>query len=131
MVLSNRILLVDDEEEFLHMLAERLSRLGFMVEKALQGAEALVLLGQKTFDAVVVDVLMPEMDGLETLKRIKEAHPSTEVILLTGHGSLETALRGMRNGAFDYFIKPCDPDRLAERIQRAREKKEIEEKEEG
>jgi len=130
-VLSNRILLVDDEEEFLHMLAERLSRLGFMVEKALQGAEALVLLGQKTFDAVVVDVLMPEMDGLETLKRIKEAHPSTEVILLTGHGSLETALRGMRNGAFDYFIKPCDPDRLAERIQRAREKKEIEEKEEG
>lgn len=92
--------------------------------------DALVLLAKNAYDAVVVDVLMPEMDGLETLEHIKEAYPSTEVILFTGHGSVETALRGMKSGAFDYLIKPCDPHVLVGRIKRAQERREIDEKEE-
>lgn len=126
-VLTNRLLLVDDDEDFQKNFAQKISALGFRVDAVSSGAEALKRMERTIYDTVILDVLIPETDGIETLRRIKQLHPSTEVILLTGHGSVETALRGMMSGAFDYLVKPCEPDYLKSRIQRAQEKKEIEE----
>ena len=121
------LLLVDDNVDLLRLLKRRLEADGYEVIAVEGGRQALIALERRVPDLAILDVLMPETDGIETLRRIKQLHPSTEVILLTGHGSVETALRGMMNGAFDYLVKPCEPDYLKSRIQRAQEKKEIEE----
>jgi DNA-binding NtrC family response regulator len=126
-----RVLIVDDKEPFRTALAARLEGMGFHVESAEQGEEALKILGREDFCVVILDVIMPGMGGMETLRQIKIHHPVTEVILLTGTGSVETALEGMKKGAFDYLVKPCDPDHLLGRIQRAREKREVERLTEG
>lgn len=103
-----KILIVDDEKDFVEMFSLRLSNQGEKVSTAFSGKEALQVLGKTPIDVVILDIRMPGMDGIETLKKIKAAHPLVEVIMLTGHGSTETAVDGMKSGAFDYLMKPAD-----------------------
>jgi two-component system, OmpR family, response regulator len=117
------ILLVDDEAEFVENLAERLRLRGFITQIAQDGPRALERICSQQFHGVVLDVMMPGMDGLETLKQIKKIDGSVEVILLTGHARTESALEGIRAGAFDYLIKPVDIDELTFRLQDACEKR--------
>jgi DNA-binding NtrC family response regulator len=118
-----KILLVDDEVEFVESLAERLRLRGFITSIAQDGLRALEQICAQQFHGVVLDVMMPGMDGLETLKQIKKIDGSVEVILLTGHARTEAALEGIRAGAFDYLIKPVDIDELTFRLQDACEKR--------
>jgi DNA-binding response OmpR family regulator len=117
------ILLVDDETEFVENLAERLRLRGFTVCIAPDGARALERIRAEPFNGVVLDVMMPGMDGLETLREIKKIDATVEVILLTGHARTQAALEGIREGAFDYLIKPVDIDELSFRLQDACEKR--------
>lgn len=119
------ILLVDDEPDFVENLAERLRLRGFTIHTALNGTDALALMRREQFQGAVLDVMMPGLDGLETLKGIKEIDDTVEVILLTGHARVEVALEGVRAGAFDYLIKPVDIDELSFRLQDACEKREL------
>ncbi len=120
-----KILLVDDEVEFISSLAERLLLRGFKPQVATDGASALELIRSDKFHAVVLDVMMPGRDGLQTLSAIKKVDANVEVVLLTGHTSLETALAGIQAGAFDYLVKPVDVDELAFRLQDACEKRRL------
>ena len=118
-----RILLVDDEKEFVETLAERLRTRGFYVTEAYSGDEALEILKEYNFDVTILDVQMPGMDGIEALGAIKKLKPLTEVLMLTGHGTIETAIEGMKIGAFDFLLKPCKMDVLLEKIKGACERK--------
>lgn len=127
------VLLVDDEASFVETLSKRISKRELKVSSALSGQEALDTLksgdGASNFDVVILDVKMPGMDGLETLAAIKLKHPNLEVIMLTGHATVESAVEGMKAGAFDYLMKPCDIDLLLAKIDRAvLKKREHEEK---
>ncbi len=113
---SPRVLLVDDETDFLESLGQRLRLRGVPALTAASGPEALAILGDQPVDVVVLDVRMPGMDGIETLRRIKEAHPRVEVVMLTGHADLESSLEGMRFGFFDYLTKPVQLPLLIEKI---------------
>lgn len=117
------LLLVDDEEMYLEYLSRRLINRGYEVTKCLSGEEALEKVGRVAFDVVVLDVLLPGIDGIETLREIKRMTPLTEVIMLTGHASLESGIEGMKLGAFDYLRKPCDTAELVSAINHAYEKK--------
>ena len=120
------VLLVDDEEGFVEALARRLDRRGFRVATATSGRAALDFLseeGATRTDVVVLDVKMPGMDGLEALCALKEEHPLIEVIMLTGHATVESAIEGMKQGAFDYLMKPCDMDTLVAKLDQAGQKK--------
>lgn len=114
-----RLLLVDDEEEFVNTLAERLALRGIRAKVAFNGKEALGLLASETFHLVVLDVLLPDMGGLEVLKRIRQDHPGVEVILLTGRGSDQEAREGVALGAFDYLVKPVHLEELISKIREA------------
>ncbi|MCD6305659.1 MAG: response regulator [Deltaproteobacteria bacterium] len=118
-----RVLLVDDEKDFVDALAERLSMRNYDVTVALRGEEALDKLRQYNFDVVILDVRMPGIDGNEVLSEIKRIKPLTEVIMLTGHATVESAIEGMKQGAYDYLIKPCETEDLVTKINRAYEKK--------
>lgn len=117
------VLLVDDEIGFLEALSRRMEKRGLTVSTALSGVEALKKLnsggGPSNFDVVILDVKMPGMDGLETLSKIKHDHPNIEVIMLTGHATVENAIEGMKAGAFDYLMKPCAIDLLVMKVDRA------------
>jgi len=113
------MLLVDDETEFLSLVTRRMARRGVEVTSAESGEQALELLENEEFDVVVLDVRMPGMDGIETLRRIKARHPGTEVVLLTGHADTSSAYTGMQLGAFDYMIKPVAFDELFAKIRDA------------
>jgi DNA-binding NtrC family response regulator len=120
------VLLVDDEVPFVETLVKRLSKRELRVESAHSGPEALEKLaedGPAKTDVVILDVKMPGMDGLEALSRIKEAHPMIEVIMLTGHATVESAIEGMKRGAFDYLMKPCEIDALVTKVGQAAAKK--------
>ena len=121
------VLLVDDEAPFLETLSKRIAKRELKVASASSGQEALDTLktgdGASNFDVVILDVKMPGMDGLETLAAIKLKHPNLEVIMLTGHATVESAIEGMKAGAFDYLMKPCDIDLLLAKIDRAVVKK--------
>jgi len=120
------VLLVDDEEGFIEALARRLGKRGFRIATATSGVMALEALeeeGATKTDVVVLDVKMPGMDGLETLAAIKDHHPLVEVIMLTGHATVESAIEGMKRGAFDYLMKPCDMDILITKLELAGRKK--------
>lgn len=117
------VLLVDDEEEFLRTIIKRLGKRGIDATGATRGEQALELMTESARDVVVLDVKMPGMDGLEVLKRIKTQWPSTEVIMLTGHASVEAAVEGMDRGAFDYLMKPADFEDLLYKLEDAFRKK--------
>lgn len=117
------LLLVDDEADFVETMTKRFRIRKIPVSSASSGAEALQLMESQDFDVVVMDVRMPGMDGLETLKRIRAKHPLTEVIMLTGHASLEAGMQGMNLGAYDYMLKPADFDELLDKVRRAAERK--------
>jgi DNA-binding NtrC family response regulator len=119
------VLLVDDEEEFLRTIIKRLSRRGIEAVGATRGEQALELMTESARDVVVLDVKMPGMDGLEVLKRIKTQWPNTEVIMLTGHASVEAAVEGMDRGAFDYLMKPADFEDLLYKLEDAFRKKSL------
>ena len=114
-----RVLLVDDEEEFVETLAQRLEVRDFDVATALNGADALERLEEREIDVVVLDLQMPGVDGIQVLRKIKERKPLIEVIMLTGHATVETAIEGMKLGAFDFLIKPAETEELLEKIARA------------
>jgi DNA-binding NtrC family response regulator len=118
------ILLVDDEIPFLKTLTRRLARRNLKIITAFSGQEALAQLEKDSkIEVVVLDIRMPGIDGLQTLVEIKKAYPLVEVIILTGHSTMDDAIKGMRLGAFDYLGKPCDIDRLISRLEEAVEKK--------
>jgi len=114
-----QVLLVDDEKDFTDTLGERLLARGFEVRTASSGDEGLALLKEKAPDVVVLDVLMPGKDGVEVLREIKTVNPIVEVIMLTGHGTIETAIEGLKLGAYDYLLKPTDTGELVAKILRA------------
>jgi len=119
-----KILLVDDESPFVEALSKRLTMRELHVSIALSGPEALEKLEQNpSIDVVVLDVKMPGMDGIETLKAIKARYPLIEVIMLTGHATVESAIDGMKDGALDYLMKPCDLDVLMAKVREAKNKK--------
>ena len=115
------ILLVDDDAAFRHVMAGELNRLGYEVSTVGSGEEAVQRVAADEFDVVLLDLRLPAMSGLETLKAIHESTPTVEVIMLTGHGSIDTAIESVRTGAFDYVVKPCPLDELEMRIERALE----------
>ena len=120
MIANTRVLLVDDEKKFVMNLARLLKFRGFDVSTALDGLSALDTLGDdEGFDVVVLDIKMPGMDGLAVLTEIKKKAPSTEVIMLTGHATVESGIQSLRNGAFDYLMKPCDVEELVEKLNEA------------
>ncbi len=125
--IPTRVLIVDDEADFVEMFALRLEQQGEKVSTASSGQEALDVLSEKEIDVVILDIRMPGMDGIETLQEIKNRFPIVEVILLTGHGSTETAVEGMKLGAFDYLMKPADHKEINEKLEQARKKKEEQE----
>ena len=121
------VLFVDDESDFLQTLLKRMRKRDVNASGVGSGEEALMHLAQFPADVVVLDVRMPGMGGIETLRAIKKKTPLTEVVMLTGHASLEVAREGMENGAFDYLMKPVDIDDLLYKIQDAFQKKTIQE----
>jgi DNA-binding NtrC family response regulator len=114
-----KLLLVDDEEPFRNTLAKRLKETGYEVAEAGTGLDALETLAEGGIDIVVLDIQMPGMSGLETLSEIRARHIGTEVIMLTGHGDVSSAVEGMRLGAYDYLMKPCEYEYLVVKIQEA------------
>mgnify|MGYP001606509491 CR=1 FL=1 len=121
------VLFVDDETDFLDTLIKRMSKRKINVTGVKSGEAALEFIqnmpSEQPIDVVVLDVRMPGMDGIQTLKEIKKIAPELEVIMLTGHANLEVAKEGMENGAFDYMMKPADMDDLLLKIQDAYKKK--------
>jgi DNA-binding NtrC family response regulator len=124
-IFSLRLLIVDDEEGFVNVLTKRLVKRGIHVTVALSGTEGLRALHHNEFDAVVLDLKMKDMDGIELLKRIKKNYPAMAVIMLTGHGSERAAQEGMAFGAFDYLTKPCDLEKLIAKITAAAMEKDV------
>lgn len=121
--MKTRVLIVDDEKEFADALTERLRIRDYDVTASPSGEDAVTKIKGYNFDVVILDVAMPGMDGIETLQKIKGIKPLTEVIMLTGHATVETAIEGMKLGAHDYLMKPCETDDLVSKINRAFEKK--------
>ena len=118
-----RLLLVDDEERFLNTTKILLDKRGVETHTATNGLDAMRVLDEHRIDVVILDVKMPGMDGVETLRKIKHRYPLVEVIMLTGHASAESAVEGLKLGAFDYVMKPCDISGLLEKVQEAYDKK--------
>jgi DNA-binding NtrC family response regulator len=122
-----RVLFVDDEVDFLDTLLKRMRKRRVNVSGVKSGEDALKWLSGNAADVVVLDVRMPGMDGIETLRAIKKLNPLVEIIMLTGHANLEVARKGMELGAFDYLMKPIDIDELLYKLQDACKKKSIQE----
>jgi len=118
-----KLLSIDDEPDFLETIVKRLLKRQIDATGVDSGKEALRVLQEQSFDVVILDVRMPGMDGIETLKEIKKRSPLTEVIMLTGHGSIKSGIKGMELGAFDYVIKPADFEELFEKVNQAAERK--------
>jgi DNA-binding NtrC family response regulator len=119
------LLLVDDDTAFRQVMAGELNRLGYQVDAVSTGEEAIRRVATAESDVVLLDLHLPAMGGIETLKAILAAAPATEIIMLTGHGSIDTAIESIRIGAFDYVVKPCPLDELQIRIQRAIERRSL------
>ena len=118
------VLLVDDEVAFVETFAERLELRNFEISKAFSGPEALQVLEEnKNVEVVILDVKMPGMDGIETLADIKKKHPLVEVMMLSGHADVASAIEGMKQGAFDYLMKPVDMDQIIAKVTEAAAKK--------
>jgi two-component system OmpR family response regulator len=122
-----RVLIIDDEPDFLETIVKRLKKRGIDATGVGSGEDALLAIENESFDVAILDMRMPGMDGIETLKEIKHKSPLTEVIMLTGHASVESGMQGMQFGAFDYMIKPADFEELFEKVKQARERKRLHE----
>jgi two-component system NtrC family response regulator len=118
-----KVLLVDDEETLLEYMSKRLVRDGFTVRTSLSGEKGLERANSELFDVAVVDMKMPGMDGVETQRALKKIQPFLQCIVLTGHGSVDTALESGQEDAFRYLLKPIDYDNLVKAIKEAYEKK--------
>lgn len=118
------VMLVDDEVPFVETMTKRLKKRDLRVISAHSGEESLEMLSKnQNLDAVILDVKMPGMDGIDTLKEIKKHYPLIEVIMLTGHATVESAIDGMKQGAFDYLMKPCAIEDLLRKVEGATQKK--------
>jgi DNA-binding NtrC family response regulator len=120
-----KMMLVDDEERFLSTTQKLLSRKGYEVATATSGSEALERLKSQNIHVVILDVKMPGMDGMETLKAIKSQYPLVEVIMLTGHATVESAVEGLKAGATDYLMKPTNLDDLIGKAEEAFAKRQV------
>jgi DNA-binding NtrC family response regulator len=120
---QTKILLVDDEVEFASALAERLQLRGYNVKTANNALEALALIHTHVPDVIILDLKIPGMDGIETLKTIKKIDSTIEVIMLTGHGDVESVAEGMKSGVFEYIMKPVDIGELTVKIDNAMKKR--------
>jgi two-component system OmpR family response regulator len=121
--LHAKVLLVDDEEDFIKTLSQRLEMRGLKVSAATCGEDAVSLAGKQSFDAIVVDLAMPGMDGLETLRLIKENNPDAEIIMLSGQGTVKASTQAMKLGAEDFLEKPVDIKELLEKIDELKNKR--------
>ena len=117
---KERVLLVDDEEEFVAVLSQRMEARGVGVDQAAGGPEAIRKVEEGSYDAVILDLAMPEMDGIETLRRLLQKNPDLQVILLTGHATLEKGIEAMKFGAMDFLEKPARIQELMEKIEQAK-----------
>ena len=121
--LAANVLLIDDEEQFLKVLGERLETRGLKVNTVTSGEDALTLIDDKNYDAIVLDLAMPGIDGIETLKLLKEKNPDLEIIMLTGHATVQKGVEAMKLGADDFLEKPVELSVLLERISEAKNKR--------
>lgn len=122
-MMGNKILLVDDEEEFARTLAERLEARGLRVDVAFSGEEALEKARGKSFDAIILDLAMPGMDGIDTLKEFRAINPDLQIIILTGQATVQKGIEAMKLGAVDLMEKPADLKDLLAKIEEASSKK--------
>jgi len=118
-----RLLLVDDEKEFIDSLADRLSLRDYDVAVAYGGEQGLSMALAQNYDVVILDVFMPDKDGLTVLRALKTAKPLTEVLMLSGHAEVETAIEGMKAGAYDFLLKPAQSEELFAKIEAASNRK--------
>lgn len=118
-----KVLLVDDEMEFTKALSKRMEARGLKVTLANSGSDALEIIENENFDAIILDLLMPEMDGLETLKELLKKNPELQIILLTGYASIEKGIEAIKLGAADFLEKPANIDKLINKIHKAKAKK--------
>jgi DNA-binding NtrC family response regulator len=121
--MTPKVLLVDDEKEFIETLSERMRNRDMDVSTATSAAEALQLAREHSYDAIVLDLMMPEMDGLEALKALKARNPELQVILLTGQGTVAKGIEAMKLGAMDFLEKPADIETLTAKIKKAQARK--------
>ena len=117
-----RVLLADDEVDFTDTTKTLLEHRGYDVTEVNSGDSAIRALGQERYDVMVLDLKMPGMDGISTLKEIKKLQLHTQILVLTGHGAIDTALEAIKLGAYDYLTKPCDIDELTEKLEDAMKK---------
>jgi DNA-binding NtrC family response regulator len=125
------VLLVDDEAVFAGNMSRLLAKRGYAVAAAHSGGEAIDRLRSQSFDVVVLDLKMPDMDGIATLQEIKRLGLDVETLMLTGHGSIDTALEAIQMGAYDYLTKPCEIGELVAKIESARQRKKLREERSG
>lgn len=123
--MSARVLIVDDEEIVVRSCLRILEGGDYELEGVNSGAEALRKIEERHYDLIILDIMMPQMDGLEVLQRVKETHPDIDVIMITGLSQIETAVKAMKLGAFDYLPKPFDPEELTLVVKRARERRQL------
>jgi len=123
--MSDKVLLVDDEQDFLDALAQRMRSRGMEVTATISAEEALAKVAEEPFDAIILDLMMPKINGLTLLKSIKKERPELQVILLTGFPTLEKGIEAMKSGAVDFIEKPADVDQLTAVIQKAKAQKMI------
>ncbi|MBW2654639.1 MAG: response regulator [Deltaproteobacteria bacterium] len=114
-----KVLLIDDEIEFVETLAERLELRGYISKIAGDGESGISMLAKESFDVAILDLMMPGLSGLDTLRQIKDIDKTVPVIMLTGHGATKDGMEGMRLGAFDFLMKPLDINELLEKIKLA------------
>src|SRR4030066_2038221 len=117
------VLLVDDEEQFLKVLSQRLEGRGIKVDTSTSGEDALKRVEGKDFDAIILDLAMPGISGLETLKRIRSENPDVQIIMLTGHGPVEKGVEAVKAGAVDFLEKPADLNKILEKVAEAKRKR--------
>jgi len=120
---NEKILLVDDDTEFTDVLAERMESRGLKVDTAGDGSTAIGKVNESSYDAIILDLAMPGMDGIETLKTLLKRQPDLQVILLTGHATVEKGVEAVKLGAMDFLEKPTNIEKLIEKIKQAKNKK--------